>query len=129
MDQLTDVTVIVNNEAVAIVPNSAAYTEGFGEQDVKAASVGGGKVEQVFVRNVETAFSMAKFELHTTPENIKLARAWKANGNLNVVQFIGSTPGGSTIRTFQKASLTADYEVGIGTDATVPIEFKSNASI
>lgn len=130
MIQLTDAAVVANNEAVGIMPNSLAYTEGFGEQDVRAVSVGDGKTEQIFARNLETSFSMLKFELPTTPENIALARSWKANGNQNVFQIAGATPdGGAVTRTFTQAVVVNDYEVGIGTETTIPIEIKSNAAI
>jgi hypothetical protein len=129
MIQLSDATVIVNNEAVGIVPNSLSFTEGLGEQNVRAVSIGGGKTEQVFARNVETNFSTVKFELPTTPENVALARAWKTLGNGNVVQIAGVTAEGTLTRTFVQAALTGDYEVNIGTEANVEIEFKASTAI
>ena len=129
MIQLSDAAVLVNNEAVAIMPNSLMYTEGLGEQTMRAASVGNGKTEQVYSANVESNFSRVKFELPTTPENIRLAREWKANRNQNVVQIAGSTPEGEVTRTFTAAALTADYEVGIGSETTIPVEFMANAAI
>lgn len=129
MIQLTDATVLVNNEAVGVIPNSVMFTEGLGEQVVRAVSIGGGKVEQVYARNLETNFSKVKFSMPTTPETVRLARQWKTSGNQNVVQIAGSTPEGTVTRTFTGAALTADYEVPIGTEENIEIEFMANAAI
>jgi len=127
--QLTDAAVIANNEVVGVIPNSVSFTEGFGEQVVRAVSIGGGKVEQVYARNLETNFGTLKFSLPTTPENVRLARQWKTNGNQNVFQIAGSTPEGTVTRTFTGAALCNDYEVPIGTEANIEIEIKANAPI
>ena len=81
MIQLTNASFIANNEAVGVMPNSVAFTEGRGEQDVKAVSVGEGKTETIYSNNVETAVSMLKAQFPTTPENISLILSWKENGN------------------------------------------------
>jgi hypothetical protein len=123
-------SVIVNNEPVAIVPNSVAYTEGKGEQNIRAASVGGGSVEQVFSQNVETNFSMVKFEIFNDANSIELARLWKTNLNRNVVQIAGKAPDGSTLqRTFQNAAILNDFEVSLGSETTIELEFKSDAAV
>lgn len=129
MIQLSDATLMANNEAVGIIANSLKYTEGFGEQKMRAASIGGGKVEQIFSNDVETSFSSLMFELPATPENIALARSWKANGNQNAFQIAGSTPEGEVTRTFTQAAILNDYEVAIGSETTIPIEIKSNPAI
>jgi hypothetical protein len=121
--------VIVNNEAVGVMPNSLMFTEGLGEQKVRAVSIGGGRTEQVYANDLETNFSRVKFSIPTTPENIALARIWKANRNQNVVQIAGSTIDGDVTRTFTGAALVKDYEVNIATEADIEIEFQANASI
>ncbi len=129
MIQLTDAAVLVNNEVVGIMPNTLAYTEGLGEQSMRAVSIGEGKTEQVYARDLETAIAMVKFEIPTTPENIALARTWKANENQNVVQIAGRTAEGEVTRTFSGAALLGDYEVQIGTETSIELEFKGNVSI
>ena len=62
--KLSNPTIVINNIAVAIVPNSFSFTEGFGEQDIKVQSAGGGSVQTVLSSNVETNMSMVKFSLH-----------------------------------------------------------------
>jgi len=127
--QVADAAVQVNNNTVAIIPNTLAYTEGKGEQTIRAASAGGGQVEQIYANNVESNFSMVKFELPATVENIELAREWKSNANANLVQIAGSTPEGRVTRTFSQAALLGDYEVPLGSDTNIAIEFKSNPAI
>jgi len=127
--QLADATVTVNNDIWGIVPNTLVFTEGQGEQEIKAASIGGGVVEQVYSHNVESNFSMVKFELHATVDNIDNSKVAKSNRNNNVVQITGSTPEGRITRTFTKAALLTDPEKALGADTTIPIEFKANPAI
>lgn len=129
MIQLTDAAVIANNEVVAIIANSLKYTEGFGEQTMRAASIGGGKTEPIYANDVETSLSDLMFELPTTPENIALVRSWKANTNQNAFQIAGSTPEGEVTRTFTQAAVLNNYEVGIGSETSIPVEIKSNPAI
>jgi len=129
MIQLADATVMVNDVVLAIVPNTLKYTEGFGEQNVRAASVGGGKVEQVYSRDVESALSKVMFDLHTTPENADIAREWKSKGNQNVVGIAGSTAEGELRRTVQSAAMTNDPEIEIGTEGVINVEFMGNSAI
>lgn len=127
--QVSNAAVTVNNNVIAIVPNSLAYTEGFGEQTVRAASAGGGQVEQIFSSNIETSFSMVKFDLPATVENIALAREWKAAANQNLVQIAGRTVDGNVTRTFTQAALLTDYEVALGSDTNISVEFNANPAI
>ena len=127
--QLANATVLINNQAFAIVPNTLVFTEGQGEQTIKAASTGGGGVEQIYTDDVETKFSMVKFELFATVDGIEDTKSIKSQLNNNVVQIFGNTPEGSITRTFTKAALLTDPEKALGTDTTIPVEFKSNPAI
>lgn len=129
MIQLTDATVLANNEAVGVMPNSVAYTEGKGEQTQRPVSVGDGKVELVYANNLETSMSRLKFSLPATVDNVALALSWKVNRSQNVFQIAGSTADGDITRTFTGAAVTNDYEVPIGTEADIEIEIMSNAAI
>ena len=129
MKPLSNIAVTVNNDPIAIVPNSVSYTEGFGEQTMRAASIGGASVEQVFSQDLESTFSMVKFEVYPDIETVKLLRSWKSNGNGNTVVLTGSVDGSSFRRTFKKSAILNDYEVSLGSDTTVEIEFKSDAAV
>ncbi len=129
MIQLTDVTVLVNNEAVAYMPNSLGFREGKGEQTSRAAAVGAGKTETVYGRNLESNVGMIKFNLPATRENIALALEWKNNGNQNVVSLAGSTPDGDFNRTMNAAAVTNDYDVELGSETDIALEFHGDPLI
>ncbi len=124
--------VTINNIAVSVVPNSVSYTEGFGEQTIRAASTGGSSVEQVFSQNIESNFSKVMFGIFPTPENIASARVWKTNLNANVITITGDvTSNGVTTsfqRTFTNAAILNDYDVPLGSDTTIELEFQSDAA-
>lgn len=118
---VTNPAVIMNNEPWFIVPNSFKSTEGFGEQNVRSQSAGGGAIDTVFSDNAETKLSKFSFELFPTKENIELARGVKANLDVNAAQVIDSASGYN--RSFNSVSLTNDYEVELGADTTMTLEF------
>lgn len=127
--QLSDVTLIINETPVGIIPNSLSYTEGLGEQTIRAVSIGGGATEQVYANNLENNYANVKFEMPTTIENIKLARSWKTNQNANAIQMSGTAGGADFTKNISQAALTADYEVPIGTEANISIELMGNTAI
>lgn len=123
--KLSNPTVVINNNAVPIIPNTFSFTEGFGEQELKVQSSGGGSVQTVLSNNVETNMSMVKFSIHNTAELIDLARSWKVNANKNAITVTGE----GLTRAFNNAAVTNDYEVNLGADTTIDIEFKSDAAV
>jgi len=122
--------VIVNNIPQAIKPNSLVFTEGFGEQILRAASAGGKSVVQILADNVEDNFSDIKFSLDNTIDNIEQARVWKSQPGINGIIVTGTVTDGTTTtnfrRVFNKASLTNNYEVPLGADVSLDLEFKSD---
>ena len=72
---------------------------------------------------------MVKFEIYPDIDVVKLLRGWKTNGNANTVTLTGSVDGKTFRRTFKKAAILNDYEVALGSDTTVEIEFKSDAAV
>lgn len=127
---LANPQVVVNNITLAIKPNSLAFTEGFGEQVVRAASAGGGSVVQIIADNIEDNISDVKFSLDPTLENIANARIWKGQPGQNVISVTGTVTDGASSatfsRSFTKASLTNNYEVPFGADTSIDLEFKSD---
>jgi len=127
---LADPSLVINNEPIAIVPNSLKFKEGLGEQTMRAASVGGGSVEQVFSDNIETKFGGFTCEIYPDVRGINKAREWKINGNKNVAVITGKTSDGQVLRrTFNKAALLGDYETPLGADTTIELEFSSNTAV
>ncbi len=124
--KISNPSLAMNNLPFAIVPNSFSYTEGLGEQDVVVQSAGGGSVQSVFTDNVEMRYSSLKFDMQNTVENIDLIRTWKINENNNGMT--GTAPSGWS-RTFNSVVLTSDYEVNLGSDTVISLEFKSDSAI
>lgn len=128
-EQLSNAQVLVNNDVVAIIPNTLTFTEGLGEQSIRAASSGGAQSEQVFSDNIEMRYSTVKFEIPPTVENISKAREWKINKNQNLVQIAGRTADGTVTRTFSQAALLTDYEVPLTSDGNITLEWRANPAI
>jgi len=122
---LSNPTIVVNNLATPIVPNSFTFTEGLGEQTIRTQSAGGGSVQTVFSNNVETNKSMVKFSLYNTADNIDLIKLWKQNGDANAI----SVTGEGLNRSFSGAALISNYEVNLGSDTTIDVEFEGQPAI
>lgn len=123
--RLANPSLLINNLPIAILPNTAKYTEGLGEQTVEVQSAGGNSIFAVYAEDVSSRMSTVSFDLANTEFHIELVRQWKSNGNANVVIINGDT----LSRTFTSMSLTSDYEVGLGADSNISIEFKGNPAI
>lgn len=123
---LVNPTVLINNLSTPIVPNSFTYTEGQGEQTMRVQSSGGGSVQSVLSNNVESNLSMVKFEMYPTADNIDTIKSWKVNGNNNAIS--ASDASGFT-RSFTNAALTNNYEVALGSDTKISLEFHTDAAV
>ena len=122
---LANPTVLINNLAVAVVPNSVSYTEGKGEQTMRVQSAGGGSVQTVLSNNVETNLSTVKLSVFPTSDIIDQMLVWKNNLNQNVISITGA----GLTRSFTNAALITDYEVALGSDTQIDLEFKSDAAV
>lgn len=118
-------TIKVNNDVIAIVPNSFGYKAGDGEIKVRAASTGGGNATSVHSQDAETMFSTVKFKLYPTAENLQMARDWKARIGCNTVEAIqrGSSCGGGEFNVaFKNISVTNDPEINATADGDIEVE-------
>ena len=122
--QISDATLLVNNEAVSYLPNTLKYTEGKGEQKVRALSAGGGKTEQVVSNDLESNFSTVKFGLAVTVETIAQVREWKERLNANTIQITAQNVEGRLSKTIASAIITNDPEIGLGAETSIDVEFR-----
>ena len=125
-NQVSDPSVLINNVAVYVVPNSVVWNEGFGEQTVLVQSAGGGKLQQVFSDDVATSIGMVKFSLQATIANIALARQWKATGNRNVVELTAANPNGTLTRSFTNMAVINNYEIPASADGVIELEWNGD---
>lgn len=125
-EQVSNAAVLVNNDVVAIAPNTLSYTEGLGEQSIRAASAGGNQTEQIFSDNIEMRYSTVKFEIPSTLANIAKVRTWKQNKNANLIQISAKTADGNLTRSFSQAALLTDVEVPLTNDGNMTLEWRAN---
>jgi hypothetical protein len=123
--KIVDATLIIDNNVVGYVPNTLKFTEGFGEQSVRVQTGGGGSVQQVVADDVSMKQSSVMFEVEPTAANISLIRSIKNNQDGHVITI--STTG--LTRTITGAVLTSNYEVSLGTEETIQLEFIGNPSV
>ena len=116
---LSNPTVEINNQVIAIVPNSLSYKKGFGDKSIKAQSAGGNSVEVVMTENAETKISMVKLKLYNTKENFDLANSW----NDNVVGNTINLSEGELVEAFKNMIVTVEPERTVGADGELEIEF------
>lgn len=123
---ITNPTVTINNTPIAVIPNSVMYTEGKGEQTVRVQSSGGGNTEPVVGDNVETKKSKFNMGLYPTAGNIEIARGWKSNPAANAISVTGN---GNFNRSINFSTLINDYEVPLGADTTMDLEFEGAEAV
>ena len=111
---------LVNNEPIAIIPNTLKYTEGKGVTTTRATSTGGGGIEYVTTTNAEEFIGKVSVEIANTAENIKLARGWKNNPGKNGIRINE----GSFSRVFTEMSIANEYEVELSTEGKLSLEWE-----
>lgn len=115
--------IIVNNNPVAILPNTCMFDEGEGETTVRNQNAGGNANELVISDDAEQKVGKVSFELANTVQNIDLARGWKKNPGANVVEVTGQVGNQSFERIFNAASIVNNYEVNLQTDGNIALEW------
>ena len=125
-EQLSDVSVEINDETFFILPNTLKFKEGFGEQSVRNQSAGNGVIDQVYSNDVETMIGDVKFEIAATVPAVNAVRAVKNNKNQNSVVITATTQDGTLTRSYANCALVNDYEVNIAADGNIELEFMGN---
>ena len=125
--QLNDITILVNNTAVAYTADSLSWKDGLGDYSIRNAVVGGGQTEQVFSQDLSSKKGMVKFSMPSTVENEGNKRAWKVLKNGNVIELIGPSGSGFS-KVFTQGAIIGDPETNASTDGDIEIEFESNPS-
>ena len=125
---LSNPTIQINDETIAIVPNSLSYKRGAGDVNVRTQSAGGNSVEAVITENAETKISMVKFSLFLTDTNLDAIRAWQDNraSGGNTIRF--SERGSDKPLAFSNMHVTTDPEYSVGADGSVEVEFMGDAA-
>ena len=121
---LSNPTLEVNDDTIAIVPNSLSFKYGVGKKTVKAQSSGGDGIEVVISEDAETKKSMVKFKLFNTNKNFQLSKDWLS---------LFSNTISISAQDFQVALsdmvLTEEPEFAIGAEGEVELEWEGAPSL
>ena len=127
---LSNPQIEVNNENLAIVPNTLSYQAGEGDTNVRAASGGGESTQTVHTVDAESRISMVKFQVYVTSEIDALISEWKAQPGENVVSFSEASSASTTVtRTFNGMSLMNHPERNPTADGTIELEFAGDPMV
>jgi len=127
---LSNPAVRVNDETIAIVPNTFNPTLGGGEVNVRSASSGGNSIDTVHTSNAETKISTWMFDVYSTPDNIKSIQTWQRSIGENTVAAIETLGEGSSLSlSLTQASLVNDPELNLSADGVISLEFKGAQTI
>ena len=117
---LSSPNIQVNNDTVAIEPNTFKFTKGKGNVTVNPQSAGGNSVEMVISEDATTKKSMCSFEVRPTKDNYDLFSSWQdATDGVTII----ASEEDFTVQ-FRSMYVTTDPEWNIGADQTVTIEFE-----
>lgn len=113
----------VNNDLIAIVPNSFKYKSGDGEIKVRAGSTGGGGAKAVHSQDAEMMYSSVVFRIFPTINNIEILRTWKAGIAANTIDVLQEGVSKDLALAFKNMSLTNDPDVEGGADTDIEMMF------
>jgi len=119
-------TIQVNNETIAIIPNSFKYKGGRGERTVRTQSSGGSSVDVVATENAETKKSMVTFEMINTAGNISLYEDWQDLFNANAIT--ASDNNQNFTKAFANMTVITDSEIALSQDGNLTVELEGSAA-
>lgn len=120
---IVNASVEVDDDALTVEGNSLAFTEGQGEQTLRAASRGG-RIVMVASDDITTHVGKIKFEMPSSVASINIARDIKARGVGRVVRVSGIDSQGNRLgRTMTQAVLTSDPEKVVQNEGKFVLEF------
>lgn len=124
MGTLSNPTVEVNNDAIAVIPNSIVYKKGKGEKNVRSQSAGGNSIEIIVTENAETKKGMFKCSLTNTKTNQDLLDSWQDN-DANTIRLSQ----GDFVISFRGMVVTSDPEISTGADGNLEVEFEGQPAV
>jgi hypothetical protein len=122
-EEITNPTIYVNGNLWPWMPNTAEIIMGYGEQELKARSLGNGNTDAVYCDNVEAKIGKISWAELTTDDTIGFLEEFKFNGNTNTVR-IDTNTGNSYV--LQKAILANDPAIPFKAGETYTLEWQSN---
>ena len=123
MSTLSNPSVEVNNDAIAIIPNSLSFKKGKGEKKALPQSAGGNSIEIVQTEDAETKKSMVKFSLRNTKSNQDLLDTWQ--DTINTIRLSQ----GDFVVSFRGMIVTNDPEIQTGADGNLELNFEGTPAV
>ena len=124
MPTLSVPTIKVNNDVVAIVPNSFKYKTGAGDVKVRAASAGGGNAVAVHSQDAETMIGSCEFKLYNTIDKTELISDWQALVGSNTVEALQRGINGEKdfVLPFRHMSVVTDPDIEASADGSILVQ-------
>ena len=115
-------TIMINGEAVSIVPNSLTIRKGIGTRKVDVQTTGGQQTEVVVQNDVSTKKGYIKFEIWNTEKNMDLVDSvWNILPIPSLIMFLNQ---GGQSGSMSSAILINEPEYNLGADGKTTIEFE-----
>lgn len=121
---LSNPTLEVNDDTIAIIPNSLVFILGKGKKTVKTQSTGGDGIEVVISEDAETKKSMVKYKLTNTKKNLQFVKDWQ-----NLFSNTIAISERDFSESFRDMVVTNDPERAIGADGELEIEWEGAPSL
>lgn len=121
---LSNPTVEINDDVIAIIPNSLSYKPGLGDKAAKAQSAGGNAISIVVTEDAETKISMIKFKLYNTPANLTRVKDWNAlyESTIRIYE-------DDVTESFADCVITTEPERAVGADGELEVEWNGAPSL
>lgn len=122
--------ITVNDDPIAVIPNSVKYSEGEGETTVRTTSGGGSSVVVIISDNAEDKKGMVSFDLANTVTDIDNARIWKQNAGLNTVAISGELQNGQQFnRVMNQATIINNPEIELSTEGKLTLTWEGSQMV
>lgn len=121
---LSNPAVEVNDDIIAIIPNSLKFKFGKGNKTVQAQSSGGDGIEIVISEDAETKKSTVSFKLRNTKKNIQLGKDLLSLFSNTIAL---SAPGFN--ESFRDMVVTEEPDFEVGADGSFELMFEGAPSL
>lgn len=121
---LSNPAVEVNDDLIAIIPNSLKFKFGKGNKTVQTQSSGGDGIEVVISEDAETKKSSVSFKLRNTAKNLQLTKDWLSLFSNTIAL---SATGFS--ESFRDMVVTEEPDFEVGADGSVEVMWEGAPSL
>lgn len=125
MAGLSNPTVIINDQVVAIKPDSLTFKLGRGDMKQRSQSAGGSSIQIVSTEDATTKVGMVKFTLLNTGSNFALIRQWLDASRTDAGVTIRLSDSDTT-ESFAGMKIITEPDLKTGSDGEAEVDFQGN---